>query len=209
MNNSVNPDFNTNSDNTLSFYSEPISEKLKEYITGKSYTVNNTITYDDLSHVVVSYVDFNGNTKTGELIVNQKVADDVVNIFKELYEHSYPIEKIRLIDEYGADDDSSMADNNTSAFNYRKIDGTDTLSDHSYGIAIDINPLYNPYVRTNMGDRNVLPPNGEKYADRTLDFPHKITNEDFCCQTFKKYGWQWGGDWVSPIDYQHFYKSLD
>lgn len=191
------------------FYYEPISEELKEYITGKSFQANDKIDYSDLRHVVVTYVDFSGQTCEGELIVNVQAADDVLTIFKELFDVSYPIEKIRLIDEYNADDDASMADNNTSAFNYRTIDGTDELSDHGYGIAVDINPLYNPYVRTGFGDRNVLPVNGSAYADRTASFEHKIVKGDVCYQAFAKRGWKWGGDWDSPIDYQHFYKEIN
>ena len=191
------------------FYYEPISEALKEYITGKSFQENDIIDYSDLRHVVVQYVDFTGQTREGELIVNVQAADDILAIFKELYDASYPIEKIRLIDEYNADDDASMADNNTSAFNYRTIDGTNALSDHGYGIAVDINPLYNPYVREGFGERNILPVNGSAYADRTASFEHKIVKGDVCYQAFASRGWKWGGDWDSPVDYQHFYKEIN
>lgn len=190
------------------FYYEPISEELKGYMSGKSFQENDTIHYSDLRHVMVRYVDFSGQTREGELIVNVQVADDVLAIFKELYDASYQIEKIRLIDEYNADDDASMKDNNTSAFNYRTIDGTNQLSDHGYGIAVDINPLYNPYVREGYGDRNVLPVNGSVYADRSLSFEHKIEKGDICYQAFVSRGWEWGGEWDSPVDYQHFYKEI-
>lgn len=190
------------------FYYEPISEELKVYITGKSYKENDIIDYSDLRHVVVQYINFENEVCEGELIVNVQVADDVLNIFKELFDASYQIEKINLIDEYNADDDASMQDNNTSAFNFRLIDGQDTISDHSYGIAIDINPLYNPYVRSGFGDRNVLPVNGTVYADRTKEFEHKIVKGDVCYNAFIKRGWKWGGEWNSPIDYQHFYKEI-
>ena len=190
------------------FYYEPLSEELKAYITGKSYQENDRIGYTDLRHVIVQYVDFNGQSCEGELIVNVQVADDILAIFKDLYDASYPIEKIRLVDEYNADDDASMADNNTSAFNYRTIDGTDELSDHGYGIAVDINPLYNPYVRTGFGERDVLPVNAAAYADRTAEFAYKIVKDDICYQAFISRGWKWGGEWDSPVDYQHFYKEI-
>lgn len=190
------------------FYYEPIGEELKAYITGKSYKENSIIDYSDLRHVVVKYVNFDNEVSTGELIVNVQVADDVLSIFKELFDISYQIEKIELVDKYNADDDESMKDNNSSAFNFRLIDGQDTISDHSYGIAIDINPLYNPYVRNDFGDRNVLPVNGVLYADRDKEFPHKIVKGDVCYNIFEKYGWKWGGDWDSPKDYQHFYKEI-
>lgn len=211
---SHNAENTTNTTNTTDtstsekdFYYEPLSEDIIHKISGVSFTENDTISLDDLRHVVVKYVDFENNTRTGELIVNKAVADDVVDIFKELYDASYQIEKIRLIDEYNGSDDASMEDNNSSAFNYRNIDGTNELSDHSLGLAIDINPLYNPYVRTGMGDRDILPVNATMYADRAADFSHKIQKGDVCYNAFISRGWKWGGDWSSPIDYQHFYKT--
>lgn len=190
------------------FYYEPISDIIKDRITGVSYKENDKIDYSDLRYVVVKYYDFQGNIQSGELIVNVQVADDVLAIFKELFDNKYQIEKMKLIDDYNADDDASMSDNNTSAFNYRNIDGTDEISDHGYGIAIDINPLYNPYVRTGYGERNVLPVNGMAYADRTKEFEHKITKGDVCYNAFISRGWQWGGEWSGVIDYQHFYKEV-
>jgi hypothetical protein len=191
------------------FYYEPISDDIKAKITNVSYKENDILDYSDLRYVTVKYNDFNGETKSGELIVNVQVADDVLEIFKELYDIGYQIEKIKLIDEYNADDDASMADNNTSAFNFRYIDGTEEISDHSYGIAIDINPLYNPYVRSGYGERDVLPVNGSIYADRTLDFPHKIVKGDACYNAFISRGWKWGGEWSGVLDYQHFYKKIE
>ena len=94
----------------------------------------------------VRYYDFEGEIQTGELICNKGIAQDLVEIFYELYLNEYQIEKIRLIDEYGGDDTASMEDNNTSCFNYRVVDGTTSLSKHALGCAIDINPFYNPYV---------------------------------------------------------------
>ena len=173
---------------SICFYDEELCEELKEYITGKSYQENDEITYDDLRHVVVGYINFNGEECRGELIVNASIAKDVIEIFKELYENRYQIEKIKLVDEYDADDDRSMADNNTSAFNYRMVDGTNQISTHGYGLAIDINPLYNPYVRTAFGDRNVLPVNAICYADRTKEFDHKIVKGDICYTIFTKHG---------------------
>lgn len=190
------------------FYYEPISDAIKAKITGKSYKQNDLIDYLDLRYVTVSYIDFNGQIQSGNLIVNVQVADDVVAIFKELYDASYQIDKIKLIDEYDANDDLSMADNNTSCFNFRNVDGQNDLSDHGYGIAIDINPLYNPYVRKGFGDRNVLPVNGAAYANRNQNFEHKIVKGDVCYNAFINRGWKWGGEWDSPIDYQHFYKEI-
>ena len=105
----------------------------------------NNIDISTLSYLQISYYGFDKNIHTGEMIVNSKLSDEVLRIFKDLYYIQYPIEKIRLIDEYGADDELSMSDNNTSCFCYRPISGTSKLSYHSYGTAIDINTLYNPY----------------------------------------------------------------
>ena len=193
---------------TDGFYYEPVSQDIKQRIAGISYKENDRIDYSDLRYVTVKYIDFDGNEKSGELIVNVQVADDVLAIFKELYDAGYRIEKMRLIDDYNADDEASMEDNNTSAFNYRTIDGTDEISDHGYGVAIDINPLYNPYVRNGFGERDVLPVNGSAYADRSADFAYKIVSGDICYNAFVNRGWKWGGDWKSPVDYQHFYKEI-
>lgn len=190
------------------FYYEPLSEDIKEKISGKSFRENDIIDYSDLRLVTVRYIGFDDMEHDGVLIVNVQVADDVAAIFKDLYDARYQIEKIRLIDEYNADDDASMADNNTSAFCFRQIDGQDNISDHSYGIAVDINPLYNPYVRSGFGERNVLPVNAGAYADRTADFEHKIIPGDVCYNAFVSRGWKWGGEWDFPKDYQHFYKEI-
>lgn len=192
------------------FYSTTLTEELMEYITGKSYpdtTEPIQISYDVLAYVHILHYDFEGQVQEGELICNQAIAQDLVDIFRTLYEHQYAIEKVRLIDEYDADDELSMADNNTSCFNYRTVPGKTKLSNHSYGYAIDINPLYNTYVRTRNGTELISPDNGAVYADRSADFPHKIDREDLCYKLFIEHGFQWGGAWNSSKDYQHFEKT--
>ncbi len=194
------------------FYSTPLTEELKAYITGKSYpdtTEPIQISYDALAYVHILHYDFEGQVQEGELICNQAIAQDLVDIFRTLYEQQYAIEKVRLIDEYGADDELSIADNNTSCFNYRTVPGKSKLSNHSYGYAIDINPLYNPYVRTRNGTELISPENGADYADRSVDFLHKIDRKDLCYQLFIEHGFEWGGAWNSSKDYQHFEKTKD
>lgn len=165
------------------------------------------ITYDDLRYIRLLYYDFEGIVHEGELMVNAQLAEEVTRIFYELYQAQYPFTSIRLVDDFGepGDDNLSMAANNTSAFNYRYVTGTSTLSLHSYGAAIDINPLYNPYID---GDR-VAPPGGAEYVDRTQDFPGKIDHDDLCYKLFTEKGWRWGGDWSGDKDYQHFSKSVN
>lgn len=193
------------------FYCTALTEDIKARITGSSYPDTQEplqISYEDLSYVHVLHYDFEGQIQEGELICNQVIAQDLVEIFYELYECRYPVEKIRLIDEYNADDEASMADNNTSCFNYRTVPGSTKLSNHSYGFAIDINPLYNPYVRTRDGKELISPDNAVPYADRSADFPHKIDRNDLCYRIFIEHGFTWGGSWNSSKDYQHFEKRV-
>lgn len=198
-------------DDVDAFYHMPLTDELKEYITGRSYPDTDEplqISYEDLAYVHVLHYDFEGQIQEGELICNQAIAQDLTEIFKELYDNQYPIEKIRLIDAYDADDDASMEDNNTSCFNYRVVEGKTTLSNHSYGLAIDVNPFYNPYVRTKDGNTLVSPEDAVPYADRSADFPYKIDENDLCCQLFAEHGFTWGGNWNSVKDYQHFEKVI-
>ncbi len=202
---SMNPERTTYQDG---FYYEPLSDEIKERITGISYPESGcTVPYEDLHYVRLLYVDFNGETQTGELICNKAIAQDMVEIFYELYLNDYRIERIRLIDEYGGDDTLSMEDNNTSCFNYRVVDGTDSLSKHALGCAIDINPFYNPYVvfnRPTQGETYISPKGSEIYADRSRSFPYKIDENDLCYRLFTAHGFTWGGNWNSSKDYQHF-----
>lgn len=195
------------------FYYEPLNEEIQTYITGASFpdTIETLeISYDDLRYVGILHYNFDGEVSEGELICNAAIAEDLVEIFYELYRAEYQIEKIRLIDEYDADDDLSMEDNNTSCFNYRVVAGSSKLSKHAYGLAIDINPFYNPYVRFNEdGSLHIDPKGSEPYADRSAAFPYKIDENDLCLKLFKEHGFTWGGDWNSMKDYQHFQKTLD
>ena len=139
------------------------------------------------------------------MIVNASITEDILEIMSELYRNNYPIERMVLIDEYGADDEKSMEDNNTSAFNYRPIAGSSKLSRHSLGLAVDVNPRYNPYVKTDAGGQEIVSPaNAADYIDRSQEFGSKIDETDLCCQLFKEHGFTWGGSWNSVKDYQHF-----
>ena len=156
----------------------------------------------ELTLLKLSYINMKGETRIGELVVDKNLSEEVVDIFEEIYNCKFPIEKMITIDYYNCNDDKSMEDNNTSAFNYRMVSGSRKLSDHSYGRAIDINPLLNPYIRK----RDIQPKNGEKYVDRTQNEKGMIHQEDCVVKAFKSRGWQWGGDWKYSKDYQHFYK---
>ncbi len=188
------------------FSSQSLPAAIIEKINGVSYHENDNISLEDLSYLQLLYMDFDGNTQVGELICNNKIADDLLEIFTALYDAGYPIEKIRLVDEYGADDDASCADNNTSCFNYRVVPGSTHLSNHAKGLAIDINPFYNPYVTFPDGKEHISPPGSEPYADRSNLRPYMIHEGDLCYQLFHEHGFTWGGHWKSLKDYQHFEK---
>jgi hypothetical protein len=153
----------------------------------------------DLRYVTVTYRTFDGAVATGELVVHADVADGVVAVFGELFALGYPIRSMRLVDDFGGSDDASMAADNTSAFNCRPISRGTGWSEHAYGRAIDLNPVENPYVRDGL----VLPPEGAPYASRPDD-PGVVHAGDAVVRAFAAHGWQWGGDWSSPVDYQHF-----
>ncbi len=195
------------------FYYEPLTDEVKERITGISYPENGcTVPYEDLNYVGLKYIDFKGQEQTGELICNKAIAQDMVEIFHELYRNEYRLESVHLIDEYDGDDTASMAENNTSCFNYRVVDGTASLSKHAYGLAIDVNPYYNPYVvfgRNSDGSDYISPPGSEIYADRSQSFAYKIDENDLCYRLFTEHGFTWGGNWNSTKDYQHFQKKID
>ncbi len=147
----------------------------------------------------MTYRGFDGADHDGEMVVAASVADDVVSAFAELYADGYPIRSMRLVDDFGADDDSSMAADNTSAFNCRAVTGGSTFSAHSYGTAIDIDPVENPY----LSGASVLPPAGADFSGRP-DSPGVIHEGDEVVTAFDRIGWSWGGRWNRPTDYQHF-----
>lgn len=186
------------------FYIAEITDDIFARMQGKSYKEDCTVPREDLRYVHVRHMGFDGEVKDGELVVNKAIADDVLAIFEELYKADYPIEKVRLVDEYDADDEASMSDNNSSAFNFRFISHTTRISRHGLGMAVDINTRYNPYVKTVDGKLSIEPANGADYVDRSKDFPHKIDHEDLCYKLFKEHGFTWGGDWTHSKDYQHF-----
>lgn len=199
------------------FYYEPLSDNLRRFITGISYPVAEgdeaddlVVTFDDLCYVHIMHIDFEGNSTEGELICNAYIAQDLVEIFYELYRNEYQLERVLLIDEYDGDDIASMEDDNTSCFNYRVVEGSSSLSKHAYGLAIDVNPFYNPYITYNKdGSQKVSPAAAVNYADRSASFPYKIDEEDLCYKLFVQHGFTWGGNWNSSKDYQHFQKPIE
>lgn len=187
-----------------SFYIKSIDDELFSKIYGKSYKQDCVVPREDLRYLHVLHKTLDGKTKEGELVCHKLIADSLIEIFEALYEAEYPIEKIRLVDEYDADDETSMRDNNSSCFNFRFISHTTSISKHGKGMAVDINPLYNPYTKFVDGKRVVEPATAEFYLDRQADFFYKITEDDLCYKLFTERGFEWGGNWTYAKDYQHF-----
>lgn len=189
------------------FATDTISDEVFARMMGKSMPERCEVSRKSLRYLRVLHVDGQGNTRCGEIVCNKAIAADLIDIFKNLYDARYPIERINLIDNYNADDEKSMAANNTSSFCYRPIAGSKKLSRHSLGMAIDINPLYNPCVKIRKnGQRTVLPANAKRWCNRNNNFTYKISRGDLCYRLFKQHGFRWGGDWKTTKDYQHFEK---
>ncbi len=162
---------------------------------------------NDLRVVTVTHYNFGGQMVQGEIMVHMQITQKVVDIFKELFERKFPIHSVKLIQEFDGNDVLSMEANNSSAFNYRKIANTDKISMHSYGLAIDINPLQNPYFRCdNQTISSIQPSGGKDFLDRTNIQPGMVES---VVSLFTDRGFNWGGDWTSLKDYQHFEYPLE
>ncbi len=196
----------TSTFDTSSFFtSVPIDSVVFARMSGRSYKDGCPVAVEDLRYLRLLHRDLSGRTLVGEMVANKSIADDLLEIFHALYDAGYPIERMRLIDDYDGDDEASMLDNNTSCFNYRRKAHMSSVSKHAYGEAVDINPLYNPYYRvTPAGARIVEPAAAASYVDRTGDFPYKIERGDLCHRLFLEHGFHWGGSWTRSKDYQHF-----
>jgi D-alanyl-D-alanine carboxypeptidase len=185
-----------------------IEDNLCQDMRNKHVLVATFSSCDRLRLVRFAYVNFEKEIKTdGVIVVLDALSDQVLELFKELREVKFPIEKAVLMNAYDGDDDVSMADNNTSAFNDRKIPGGQTISLHAYGAAIDINPAVNPYLIKTGTKLEIKPPAGAKYLDRSLAAPGM---SEPAVQIFSNHGFLiWGGAWGNPKDYQHFQVSRD
>ena len=182
-----------------------VPEARVQKMRGTTWHVGCPVPPEALRLVRLRHHGFDGEVHEGELIVHRAVAAATVEVFRELFERGYPIQRMVPASEYGGDDDRSMAANNTSAFNCRPVTGRGRgFSAHSYGRAVDLNPLYNPYVK---GAR-VLPPAGKRWADRTRPHPSRIDADGPVVRAFESRGFRWGGRWTRLKDYQHFERPL-
>jgi len=158
-----------------------------------------------LRRVRLSYRGFDGRAHTGALVVNVSAVGDVVRVFRRLYTARFPIRRMRPIDAYQAKDERSLNHDNTAGFNcrYAVAPGPKHWSVHAYGLAIDVDPVENPYVE---GGR-VHPRAGRAYLDRSHLRPGMAVPGGLLVRAFAAVGWQWGGRWPGSPDYQHFSKT--
>lgn len=184
----------------------PIPDATQKIMRQYTWRENCPVPLSDLAEVTLSYWGFDHKPHQGVLIVDKTLANEVVDIFKAAYYHQFPIERMELVEQFQGDDNAAMAVNDTSAFNCRAVTGKPGIfSQHSYGRAIDINTLINPYVK---GDK-ILPPGGKPYVDRLVYAPGKITKDSVIYKEFTKRGWEWGGNLHDLQDYQHFQKRAE
>jgi len=155
--------------------------------------------WDELAYVEVDHRTFDGGTARGELVVARGLAADAIALFRRLFTIGFPVRQMRLVDAFGASDDVSMEADNSSAFNFRCVAGTDILSQHAFGLAIDVNPVENPMMTADWH----VPPSAAPYRDRTTLRPGMIVRPGPVTAIFDELGWEWGGDWVHVADLHH------
>ncbi len=183
----------------------PVDARTRARMTGVSWHRGCPLGFARLRLLTVSHWGFDGRSHRGRLVVNRDAATAMLEAMRALYRLRFPIRRMRLVDAYGADDRRSMAADNTSAFNCRFVAGSGGVwSEHAYGRALDLNPLENPYV-TESG--YVSPPTGAPFADRSHHRQGMVHRGGPVVAAFAAAGWEWGGNWPWPKDYQHFSAS--
>lgn len=178
-----------------------IDAETRARMTGVSWRPGCPVGFAELRLLTVSHWGFDGRSHRGRLVVHRDLATAMLGAMRRLHRLRFPIRQMRLVDAYGADDRRSMAADNTSAFNCRFVAGTSRWSEHAYGRAIDLNPIENPYV---TGSGYVSPPAGAPFIDRSRRRKGLIHRHGPVVAAFAAAGWEWGGDWPWPKDYQHF-----
>jgi len=178
----------------------PLSAEVCARITNKSWRDDSRCPrFEQLAYLDIAHVTFDGGVTRGELVVAAALAPRAVEVFRRLYQLGFPIRQMKLVDDYDASDDASMAADNSSAFNFRVVAGTNNLSQHALGRAIDINPVENPWRKP---DR-IIPKAGKAFADRTQVRPGMIVRPGPVVAMFDELGWEWGGDWRHAFDDHH------
>jgi poly-gamma-glutamate synthesis protein (capsule biosynthesis protein) len=177
-----------------------LPEDLREAMSGTTWSHECPVHLTELRLLTLNHWDFSGEVQTGKLVLAESAVETVDQVFRVAFESKFPFARVEPASTYGGSDEASMAANNTSAFNCRSVTGGSSWSQHSYGNAVDINPIQNPYVKGST----TLPPEGEAYRLRDPNVPGLLVDDSLVVQAFKSAGWGWGGDWSSLKDYQHF-----
>ena len=179
-----------------------IDAPTRERMTGVSWHRGCPVGFADLRLLEVSHWGFDRQVHRGRLVVHRDAAQAMLAVMRSLFRQRFPIRRMRLVDAYGADDHRSMAADNTSAFNCRFVAGQPgTWSEHAYGLAIDVNPVENPYV---TASGYVSPPAGAPFTRRGRHSMGMIHRNGPAVAAFASAGWEWGGNWPWPKDFQHF-----
>lgn len=184
------------------FVADTISDSLFALMKDVTFHEDTPVTRSSLRYLKVLHYNSEGEIILGEMICNQLIASDLLEIFRDLFDAKYPIERMKPAFHYDGDDEASMTDNNTSCFNSRTITGSMKPSLHAFGLAVDINPLYNPYIKKRNGSVMKILPLAAKHTDKNS--PYHIKKGDLCYRLFIAHGFQWGGSWQSVKDFQHF-----
>jgi hypothetical protein len=177
---------------------EPIPASLRARMT--SWHRGCPAAVETLRLLTLDHWGFDGRVHTGRLVVAATQTGAVLRAMRGLYDARFPIRRMQLVERYGADDDRSMAADNTSGFNCRRVYPGGPWSAHAFGLAIDINPVENPYITSG----GVSPPAGVALVDRSQYRKGMIHAGDAAVRAFAAVGWKWGGAWRYPKDYQHF-----
>jgi hypothetical protein len=183
------------------FTAAPLTQAQRHRLYGSSWRPGCPVSLDQLRYVRVSYLDWRGTARRGELVINADATGAIRTAFATLYAQRFPIRRMRLVDDYGASDHASIEADNTSAFNCRRATGATRWSQHAYGRAIDVNPIENPYVYANGTTTH---PKSRPYLDRSNHRKGMAYAGGTLVRAFTKAGWGWGGTWPRPTDYQHF-----
>jgi hypothetical protein len=183
------------------FEAHRLSPAVRKRVTGVSWHRGCPVGLDGLRYVRVSYIGFDGEPHTGELMVAASAVRAMRRAFATLYEARFPIRRMRLVDDYRGDDYASIEADNTSAFNCRRATGSTRWSDHAYGRAIDVNPIENPYV---AADGSTAHRASVPYLKRSRHRRGMAYRGGVLVRAFARVGWGWGGTWSGPVDYQHF-----
>ena len=180
---------------------QPIPAPVRSQMTGVSWHRGCPVGLGDLRLITLTYRGFDGRAHTGRLVANRSAAPALVAVFRRLYAANFPIRRMEPVDRYGGDDFRSIEADNTSAFNCRAATGSSHWSNHAYGLAIDVNPIENPYVSGAVSSHRASAP----YLDRSRHQVGTAYQGGVLVEAFRSQGWEWGGSWSGSVrDYQHF-----